>query len=397
MSSSAAAAAASSSSSSSAVIASPDVPSTDAHIQLLTEHLGFNPKTFIDDLVYTSNEHLYFIAEQFENHVKDCLKGQEDGDRQAEQGVHALLTLLENALDATFDTLELYCLRHVFGITPRQAALITLPHHRGLDLRPAASRGGDNVDASAHQSSKARRKSSSSKRNEKQIGDVATSARQESEQLAEQERLLRRKITAARAVKHSLVLATEAAKRKLHRAESVLSTFSAILSQNPTSFTSAPIIPTTLPQATRKMLTDTSELISSLEALRAVDPLGASLSVEDRPGGSGPTSASTSDRTGASGSGSTKEKAWKGDRDKYVAWEANQIIAGVKAKQRERERSIASAAAASADADAAASTEGGPSAEGGERKSQAPGTPRGNKRGNAAAEGTAVSKRKSAR
>ncbi|CEH13089.1 related to mtw1-component of the mind kinetochore complex [Ceraceosorus bombacis] len=374
-------------------------PRVQERWSLLTEHLGFNPKTFIDDLVYTSNEHLYFIAEQFENHVKHCLKGQEDGDRQAEQGVHALLTLLENALDATFDTLELYCLRHVFGITPRQAALITLPHHRGLDLRPAASRSrdGDNVDASAPQSSKARRKSSSSKRNEEHIGHAATSARQESEQLAEQERLLRRKITAARAVKHSLVLATEAAKRKLHRAESVLSTFSAILSQDPTSFTSAPIIPTTLPQATRKMLTDTSELISSLEALRAVDPLGASLSIEDRPGGSGPTSASSSDRTGASGSGSTKEKAWKGDRDKYVAWEANQIIAGVKAKQRERERSIASAAAASADA--AASTEGGPSAagKGGERKSQAPGTPRGNKRGNAAAEGTAVSKRKSAR
>lgn len=72
-------------SSSAAAITSPDLPSTDAHIQLLTEHLRFNPKTFIDDLVYTSNEHLYFIAEQFENHVKQCLKGRQDGDRQAEQ------------------------------------------------------------------------------------------------------------------------------------------------------------------------------------------------------------------------------------------------------------------------------------------------------------------------
>lgn len=59
------------------------------------------------------------------------------------QGVHAILTLLENALDHTFDTLELYTLRSIFGLTPRQARAVTLPHHRGLDLRPASERGGD--------------------------------------------------------------------------------------------------------------------------------------------------------------------------------------------------------------------------------------------------------------
>lgn len=112
--------------------------------------------------------------------------------------MHALLTLLENALDATFDTLELYCLRHVFGITPRQAALITLPHHRGLDLRPASSRtASDHAAQDKHPSAKGKRKSSTStSRASEPSRDVGISAREESELLAQQERSLRRKITA---------------------------------------------------------------------------------------------------------------------------------------------------------------------------------------------------------
>lgn len=192
-------------------------------------------------------------------------------------------------------------------------------------------------------------------------------------------------------MKHSLALATEAAKRRLHRAESVLVAFSAVLNQDPSSTTSAPLIPTTLPLATRKLLTDSAELVSSLQALRSVDPLGASLSVDDRREGVLATSSSAADKPSASSSStSTREKAWKGDRDKYVAWEANQIIAGAKAKQREREKGIITAAAA------------GIKEAGGEdgKARQTTGTPRSNKRGHAIIEGSGAStasKRKSAR
>ncbi len=41
--------------------------STDAHIELLTEHFGFNPKSFIDKLVYAANEHLYFLGDTLES------------------------------------------------------------------------------------------------------------------------------------------------------------------------------------------------------------------------------------------------------------------------------------------------------------------------------------------
>lgn len=113
-----------------------DEASTDAHLELLTEHFGFNPKAFIDALVFLANEHLYKIAEQFELVVMQQLRHVEGGDLEAEQGVHAILTLMENALDHTLDTFELYCLRSVFGIRARQARYMTLGHHRGLDLRP---------------------------------------------------------------------------------------------------------------------------------------------------------------------------------------------------------------------------------------------------------------------
>lgn len=109
--------------------------STDAHLELLTEHFGYNPKSFIDALVYLSNEHLYSIATEFENVVGGLLDSVDGGELEAEQGIHAILTLMENALDHTMDTFELYCFRSVFGIRPRQAKYMTLDHHRGLDLR----------------------------------------------------------------------------------------------------------------------------------------------------------------------------------------------------------------------------------------------------------------------
>ena len=51
-----------------------------------------------------------------------------------------LMTLFENALDHMFDTIELWSLKSVFGITSQQADHLTLLHHRGLDLRKSSDR-----------------------------------------------------------------------------------------------------------------------------------------------------------------------------------------------------------------------------------------------------------------
>lgn len=157
--------------------------STDAHLELLTEHFGFNPKSFIDSLVFLSNEHLYAIATEFERVVADLLEGVEGGELEAEQGIHAILTLVENALDHTMDTFELYCFRSVFGIRPRQAKSITLDHHRGLDLRP-------------QQASSSKTQAKPSRKSIAGGGSTNVSANERSYQLGESEDSLKRQIAA---------------------------------------------------------------------------------------------------------------------------------------------------------------------------------------------------------
>lgn len=159
--------------------------STDAHLELLTEHFGYNPKSFIDALVYLSNEHLYSIATEFENVVMDLLKDVDSGELEAEQGIHGILTLMENALDHTLDTFELYCFRSVFGIRPRQAKYMTLDHHRGLDLRAQQAGGASTSKAQPKPSRKSL------------VGAWSNlSAKETSYQLGETEDSLKRQIAA---------------------------------------------------------------------------------------------------------------------------------------------------------------------------------------------------------
>ncbi|PWN91478.1 hypothetical protein FA10DRAFT_265335 [Acaromyces ingoldii] len=263
-----------------------DQSSTDEHLELLTEHFGFNPKSFIDSLVYVSNEHLYIMGEKFHELVKAQLKKRPNGDAEAEQGVHAILTLFENALDHTFDTLELYCLKSVFGITSRQARYITLEHHRGLDLRLAEE--------------KTKGKGSSSK----------LSAKEESEALSERQNELERKISAARAVRHSLALANAAADQRLARISKVVDRFSFLVGDEGAADVETPLA-STLPLAARKLRTDTSALLKALHELRATDPLGASLNPL---------------QGGRESAGETTE-AWEKGREGYLAWETGRILA----------------------------------------------------------------------
>jgi hypothetical protein len=122
-------------------------------------------------------------------------RGTAKADAWLAQGVHSILTLLENALDHTFDTLELYCLRYVFGLTHAQARLITLPHHRGLDLRAPDARA-EAAREREKERERVRRKARKSRAREEETEMLDESAMKESERLDAKERSLRRRVNA---------------------------------------------------------------------------------------------------------------------------------------------------------------------------------------------------------
>ncbi|CBQ68777.1 related to MTW1-component of the MIND kinetochore complex [Sporisorium reilianum SRZ2] len=283
--------------------------STDAHLELLTEHFGYNPKSFIDALVYLSNEHLYSIATEFENVVMDLLKDVDGGELEAEQGMHAILTLMENSLDHTLDTFELYCFRSVFGIRSRQAKYMTLDHHRGLDLRTK--------QASSSKSQPKPAKSSL-------VGASSSlSANERSYQLGETEDSLKRQIAAARATQHKLLLAQSATQESLDRMLSLADRFSSVLYDNTDTKSAVPVLTETLGQHARKLKADTIPLLKALRELRSADPLGAPLYSGS---GGGAASKDAGDAEGDDDA-VADVRAWERGREGYLNWEADRIIA----------------------------------------------------------------------
>lgn len=96
--------------------------------------------------------------------------------------------------------------------------------------------------------------------------------------------------------------------------------FSAILT-SPSSSTSAPILTETLGQHARKLKADTIPLLKSLRELRSADPLGAPLH-------SAPTSKDTIEgEEGEEGGVGADKRAWERNREGYLNWEADRIIA----------------------------------------------------------------------
>ncbi|RKP34092.1 centromere protein Mis12, partial [Dimargaris cristalligena] len=94
-----------------------------AQAELIIEHFGFTPLSCIDDIINAVNDILYQATSSLERFIT-----KEMGEcPEAEQGIHQIETLLENAVDKYFDIFELYSLRNIFSIPPD--ANITLPHH----------------------------------------------------------------------------------------------------------------------------------------------------------------------------------------------------------------------------------------------------------------------------
>lgn len=110
-----------------------DAEAAHRHV-MLTELFGMHPRAIVDALVVHANEHLYLLGAKLEEQVRALLPA-DQAERDAEQGVHAITTLLENVIDYIMDAFELFCMDSVFVITPAQSRRMTLGHHRGLDLR----------------------------------------------------------------------------------------------------------------------------------------------------------------------------------------------------------------------------------------------------------------------
>lgn len=307
-----------------------DEPSTDSHLELLTEHFGFNPRVFVDALVYAANEHLYSIGGQFEEFakkqlktsVKKAIKREKEAkgettkrekktsndsvlakmtatqiDAAAERGVHGVLTLMENALDHVFDLLELYCLKTVFGIKPNQASAITLKHHRDVDLRTAEERVAE--------------------------GD-SLSAQEECVELERREIEMQQKLEIARKTRHKLRIANLIAEQNLARTNKVAETFAFMIDDPSTALHSS------APQLAKKLQFDAQGLMDALDHLAGTNPLGPSLINQETAGMMNEQEKKAV--LDASGATEKDKRSWERGREAYINWEMDRIIRSVQTK-----------------------------------------------------------------
>jgi hypothetical protein len=101
---------------------------------LLVEHLGFEPTEFVDDIINAVNLLIYQTLDAILIFVQDKMAetlgegAEETAEECVENGMVAVETLLENAIDKCFDKFEVFVLNNVFKI-PENIG-ITLPHYK---------------------------------------------------------------------------------------------------------------------------------------------------------------------------------------------------------------------------------------------------------------------------
>ncbi|KAF9159286.1 hypothetical protein BGX20_003016, partial [Mortierella sp. AD010] len=109
--------------------------------QLLTEHFGFSPLSFVDDVINSVNNMIYQASMALQEYVEVQMDDMavrsalpEDTDVKAECGkcMHKFETLLESSVDKNFDRFELYALKNLFGV-PEDVDIV-LPHYEALDF-----------------------------------------------------------------------------------------------------------------------------------------------------------------------------------------------------------------------------------------------------------------------
>ncbi|KAL4401357.1 MIS12/MIND type complex protein [Malassezia pachydermatis] len=253
-----------------------EADATRKHL-ILTELFGVHPRAIVDALVVSANEHLYILGSQLEDHVRSLLHDREEADKEAEEGVHSILTLLEHAIDHTMDTFELYCLRSIFVVTPEQSRLMTMSHHRGLDLRPLEVRHAENP-------------------------------MQESE-------------APARATQHRLAQAEAAAQVRLQRVQAVAQAYQFILDGVQPFVQAAqhesPDV--AVVQAAEEVSSNVYSVMEALDTLRSAEPLHVALT---DPSAIPPDSSNAHD--------DEAKREWEKGRDAYLTWETQRILAAMK-------------------------------------------------------------------
>ncbi|KAK3821353.1 MAG: Mis12 protein-domain-containing protein [Benniella sp.] len=111
--------------------------------QLLTEHFGFSPLSFVDDVINSVNDLIYQASQALQKFVESQMdKLNTQGYLQLDDNVHIIdecakcmhkfETLLESAVDRNFDRFELYALKNLFGV-PEKVDIV-LPHYEELDF-----------------------------------------------------------------------------------------------------------------------------------------------------------------------------------------------------------------------------------------------------------------------
>ncbi|KAI9362963.1 Mis12 protein-domain-containing protein [Zopfochytrium polystomum] len=97
--------------------------------ELVVEHFGFVPMEAVDDVINAMNGLMYQTMEAMEEFVEERLGESDDGQDEVEKGMIALETLLENAVDASFDKFEVFVLSNIFKIP--DGVYVALPHYEG--------------------------------------------------------------------------------------------------------------------------------------------------------------------------------------------------------------------------------------------------------------------------
>ncbi|RPB13752.1 hypothetical protein P167DRAFT_504619, partial [Morchella conica CCBAS932] len=131
--------------------------SSPACTALLTEHLRCTPLTIIDDIINTTNELLYHSVAAVETYLltsapsslgflpppgtirdtnSDGTELYSDAEtEELEKGIHSLETLLESAVDRSFDRFEIYVLRNILTVPEDLVPWVRLAHHKNLDFK----------------------------------------------------------------------------------------------------------------------------------------------------------------------------------------------------------------------------------------------------------------------
>ncbi|RMZ76389.1 hypothetical protein DV737_g4862, partial [Chaetothyriales sp. CBS 132003] len=119
---------------------------------LLTEHLQYTPLSLIDDIINSVNNFIYQGVGSLEAGLVSTPPERlgfkpaagDDGEpdfsaakKEIEEGLHQLETLLNATVDRNFDKFEIYVLRNILTVPADLAPWVRLSHYHGLEYPPA--------------------------------------------------------------------------------------------------------------------------------------------------------------------------------------------------------------------------------------------------------------------